>query len=178
MKFLFNKGYLIIFLFFIISFAYGFDNFHCTGNHLASNISLIENTNRSIFLFVLLNNLAFSVVILLGAFSFNIVSFAVVVYNGYSWGLQAAISVCKMGISLTLKSVLPHLFFELAWIFLSIFLSFRISILFYQLLNDTISSQDFYDSIKGKKKLLLFIILLICIGAIIETYVTPSFLTN
>lgn len=151
----------------LIGFAFGHNNYSCLeGNHEYTK----DIDHSVVFLKILLNNIGFSILIIVGAISLNVITAGVLFYNGYIWGLQFRTIMCDFGIDYFLRAVIPHFFIELLWI---LFIVHSISVFskaLYRFYSNKIDSENFIKVILSQKKRLLISFSLIILSAIFEIY--------
>ncbi|MFC3560518.1 stage II sporulation protein M [Pedobacter jamesrossensis] len=152
----------------ITSFLFAYNRGIC---HESS--SYIINVDPSSFIKILIQNLGFFLLILLGALFYNISNFFLLLFNGNLWGLAAKFATCSLGFYNAIILVSPHIFIEILWIGLSVTLSFKLSTILYQLFNDKIDAHSFITEIKKMKYQFLFAFLLVIVGVVIEVFLSP-----
>lgn len=162
--------YISCFLFLItlIAIPIGFWNYECKE---ISPLNFSKIDHFDLFIEILINNTLFCLLIIIGSLSLNFITSCILFYNGYSWGIQLSLLNCNHNIEYILKSILPHLIFELLWIVIAVYISSFFSILFLKYFNNKISSNEFLIKIKSKNKHILTMLLLLPVSAFIEVYV-------
>ncbi len=131
-----------------------------------------KTTNEVDFFKIFVQNIFFSLALILGAFTFNILTVCCCLYNGVIFGMYFKSSFVHMGLTDTLWLVLPHTIIELFWISYSLFISNTIFKAFgtYVLESDRFTRFGFV--IIKQLKYFLVIIFLVFISCIVEYFIT------
>lgn len=167
---------LILIVLLLIAFPIGYSSYTCINQN--TMLPLKEVNSVDLFFYVFFNNVGFSVLILLGIISINITTAGILFYTGYTWGIQVAVLKCKYGKNFLLDSLIYHFSIELLWITILVYTSCKLSINFYDTFNNKKSLSTLILEIKSQKRILVFALLLIFLGAIIEVLVPKILLTN
>lgn len=161
---------LLIILLFFTAGLFG----DCDGQY---NKPDVIPSNVALFIKILLQNTGFAIFLLLGCFFLNITTVSLLIYTGISWGMSFKDLNCTVGLEKALIFVLPHIVLEITWIILACQLSVRISYQILDLFSDRTDAEEFYDEIKKKHVSSFFrILVLVLLGAVIESFVTPIFI--
>jgi len=156
----------LITLFSTFLFAYNRAICHETTNY-------VIHVDPAVFVKILIQNLGFFLLIIAGSLFYNISNFFLLLYNGNLWGLAAKFAACSLGFYNAILLVAPHIVIEILWISLSVKLSFKLSRILYDLLNDKIDSYLFMAQLKTMKYQFLFAFLLVITGVVIEVFLSP-----
>ena len=159
---------LILIIMLFIAFPIGLNSYDCISEN---NLPFEDINNFKLFFKILLNNLGFCVLILLGSISLNITTAGILFYTGYTWGIQFALIKCKYGSEFLTQSIIYHFPLEFLWIIVTVYLSSILSIHFYNVFNDFNKINLFFKTVKSTKKHILLIVILNIISALIETYI-------
>ena len=109
----------------VIGCYFGLDVFG-KKNHFDNDVT-IENVN---FFKLLVQNITFALTIILGAFTFNILTTLLSFYNGFIFGMFLNNTLINFGMKKTFLLFFSHSIIEIVWIILSIKLSYEIFLYF------------------------------------------------
>jgi len=137
-----------------------------------SNLTERKNVDH-VFLDILVRNASFSCVILLGALFFNVSTVCLIAFNGYSWGLSFMQVFCLAGGKTAFILFAPHGLIELVWITISVQISVKLSMVILDLFRNKILPSIFIQEIKKQLPKLGICFVLIMIGALVESFITP-----
>jgi len=138
-------------------------------SHILGNVSFSK---------ILIQNILFAVAIILGAFTFNILTGCLCFYNGLIFGMYLKSSFINLGYWKTALIFLPHLIFEFVWLILCLKISHSIFVNFKKYIYSSNRLTRFgYFLLTLKRKLLLTLTIVI-IGCIVEYFVTFKLLVK
>lgn len=120
---------------------------------------------------IFLNNLFASLMALLLGVGFGIVPFIVVVMNGLVVGLVVHQAMLAGGLAFVIVAILPHGIIELPTVLVCIGVGFRLGHLMIRTLLGR--DGDLEGELRLAIRLLRWVVLLLFIAAVIETFITP-----
>lgn len=148
-------------------------------NEVNSQLDIAKNDSLT-FLKLLLKNLGFGLLILIGSFTFYILPVIYIGFNSFHLGLSFHVLLNYVGLKMTFLYLAPHGFIELYWIFYAVVLSDNIFIFFKLIfINNQIVDYELIE--KSKKKILrmLFsLVILIFTSCFIEFYFSYTLINN
>ncbi len=137
--------------------------------------SEITNINISLFR-IFIQNSFFAIALIIGAFTFNVLTICCCIFNGLIFGMYFKSSFINLGLEKTFALFIPHTLIEILWISLAIKLSYNIFCLFKIYVIKTSSLTRFGISVLKLKNQFLYIFFLIIIGCLVEYFITFKFL--
>ncbi len=167
----FKKYSYYIIAYFILILAWGYDQDY-TISSIANYTYQDEQSNIDV-ISIIMNNLGVAVLILSGAFTFQITSLITVAYSAFVIGLH--IKKCSIITSLNESLILigPHLLLEMYWLILMFQSSLKIQIWFTKLLNNN-QLNDYLRIYEIAR--FSFAIFLIFVSAFVESHYSPLIL--
>lgn len=147
-------------------------------NFLSQKMSLNKGiSNREINIFsLLIQNYFFAIAIIIGSFTFNILTVCCCTYNGVVFGMYLKSSYVNLGLEKTINLFLPHTLIEIIWMTLAIKLSFEIYSNFRKYVFHSNRFTRFGLSILKLKNKMIIIFLLITLGCFVEYFITYKLL--
>ncbi|MBP2029180.1 stage II sporulation protein M [Methanohalophilus levihalophilus] len=145
---------------------------------LESLVELIEGLSPlQIMLFIFLNNSIKSLfAILLGVF-LGIIPFIFLAYNGFILGVVAYIFGSEKSLLFVLAAILPHGLIELPMIFISVAIGMRVGIASFDIVRGRPSNVKAELS-RGLSIFFRFVVPMLLIAAVVETFITPFFIIS
>jgi uncharacterized membrane protein SpoIIM required for sporulation len=166
---------LVTFILIAMTMIIGYSTITCGQFEFISDTRFIQKEESSFFLLgrIFIKNTTFAILLIMGSLFFNISTFSLVAFNGYSWGHSFREVLCQTDIKTTLLIFSPHGILEIVWICLFAKISVNISISLVDLLRNKILSTIFIDSLKLLYPKLFLGFFLIFTSAVIEVFLTP-----
>lgn len=161
----------------LLFFVFGLLSYGCIDSTQKSEIINISSEQKiNLFIEVLLKNLGFAILILLGFVFYNISTVVLVMYNGFVWGISFSVTSCYIGYYTTTKLVITHTILELIWIYCFAKFSFLLTEDFVSLLNRKISFEEVLQKAKTNKRYLKLGFMLLFLAVIIESFLSDYIL--
>ncbi|GJQ06641.1 hypothetical protein CAPN010_07990 [Capnocytophaga cynodegmi] len=152
-------------------------SYDCVDGIQKNEITSISGDQKiSLFIDVILKNLGFAILILLGFIFYNISTIVLIMYNGFMWGISFSVTSCYVGYYTTTKLVITHIVLELIWIYCFAKYSFLLTENFVHLLNRNTSVEEVWQKAKTNKYYLKLGFTLLFLAAVIESFLSDYIL--
>lgn len=121
---------------------------------------------------MLVQNFFFAVIIIFGAFTFNLLTVCCCLFNGVIFGIYCKTTYINLGLKRTLGLFVPHTIIELCWILLAVSLSYRIYLNFSQYVVKSSRLTRFGVSVLRMRNQFLWVFGLVMVGCLVEYFIT------
>ena len=138
-----------------------------------STITGTVNLNK-----IIIQNILFAIAIILGAFTFNILTACLCLYNGLIFGMYLKSTILNLGYGKAALIFLPHLVFEFFWLILCLKVSHLIFFNFKKYVYDSNRLSRFGIFLLTLKNKLILIITVVLIGCFVEYFITFKLLAK
>lgn len=130
---------------------------------------LHDYSTFEVFVFIFLNNIGVTLMLLLSGIFFGIIPVLLILLNGYTFGMVVALSIHELGWGMTLSGFLPHAIFEIPALLLAASYGIFLGECFTNTVRQRTPFRHHFDI--TLRKFSLYIVPLLFLAALIETFI-------